>query len=228
MHFFYSEVLFENSFILDGEEAQHAHVLRLKASEKIAIVNGKGVKYLAEVGAIEKKCISGKVIEKIIFPLPSCQLTIALSPTKNIDRYEWFLEKATELGVSSFVPLITFQSERRQLNMDRMKKIILSAMKQSGRAFLPAISEPISFKDYMTSPLLGMKYIAHITGKQINNSNSTIPNNSTFTVLIGPEGDFTEEEISIARNSGFNPISLGDYRLRTETAGVKVAAILGQ
>lgn len=227
MHFFYSEVLFEDRFILDGEEAQHAHVLRIKPKEKIAIVNGKGIKFTAEVNTIEKKGITGKVIEKVIVPRPSLQLTIALSPTKNIDRYEWFIEKATELGVLSFIPLITFQSERRQLNVERMKKIILAAMKQSGRALLPSITEPCSIKDLLSSTNADQKYIAHSSGKPIQDILKSNSLHSNVTVMVGPEGDFTDEELSYAMDKGFVSVSLGEYRLRTETAGLKIAALLG-
>jgi len=228
MHFFYSEVIWDQDFILDGEEAIHANVLRLKPRERIAIVNGKGVKCIGIVHTMEKKAITGKIIEKIDIPSPDRQLCIALSPTKNIDRYEWFIEKATELGGQSFIPLITFQSERRQLNLDRMRKIILASMKQSGRAFLPGISEPIALKDFLVIASSDQKIISHITGKSLIDFSKMIPLKSTWTVLIGPEGDFTENELKLAMNNGFVPVSLGDYRLRTETAGLKIVSILGQ
>jgi len=159
-------------------------------------------------------------------PVPAAQLHIAIAPTKNIERTEWFIEKATEIGVSTITPVICRRSERRELRIDRLEKVLLSAAKQSLHLHLPILNKVTGLQDFLKAnkDSSSKKFIAYCEEHTAHLKNS-FHSGESITVLIGPEGDFTEEEVSMAKEYGFIPVSLGESRLRTETAGVVVAAI---
>src|SRR5690606_7713857 len=149
---------------------------------------------------------------------PIAQLHIAIAPTKSIDRFEWFLEKATEIGISEITPLICFHSERRILKLERLEKVLIAAMKQTLTSYKPTLNQPVEFNDFLSTSS-GNKYIAHCENPKNKLSDVLVPKEPS-TILIGPEGDFSKEEIDAAILNGYKPISLGSRRLRTETAGL--------
>lgn len=207
---------------LNPDESKHCvRVLRLKKGDPIHLVNGKGSVFEALIhDPNPKKCILEIIHEsKPRNPRPY-QLTIAIAPTKNIERFEWFLEKSTEIGIDRIVPLICRHSERKEIKPERLVKILVAAMKQSGQLYLPELTPAQSFAELIKKPFHGDKMIAHCesTGKK-ELKNSVTPGNNVL-ILIGPEGDFDPTEIDQALALGFLPVSLGVSRLRTETAGL--------
>jgi 16S rRNA (uracil1498-N3)-methyltransferase len=223
MNLFYApELSLELTFTLNPDESHHAvRVLRLAAGDPIILVNGRGGWYEATITHPgPKACIVEITKVSSGIGKPPYDLHIALAPTKQIDRYEWFLEKATEIGITDITPLICEHSERKEVKTDRQLRIVIAAMKQSLTAFHPVINEPVSFKNFIKKPISGIKAIAHC---QMGNKlwlNQLINKSLPITILIGPEGDFSNQEIGIAVENGFQPITLGKTRLRTETAGV--------
>ena len=153
-------------------------------------------------------------------PSPNFKLHLAVAPTKMNDRYEWFLEKATEIGIHEITPIICDRSERKVINKERFEKILLSAMKQSNELFLPKLNPAISFKEFVKQKNKGLQLIAHCEETDKKTLKSILQSNTDVTVLIGPEGDFSEKEITLALDQNYVPVSLGNTRLRTETAAV--------
>lgn len=207
---------------LDEEQSGHAvRVLRHKEGDELVIVDGIGNFYDAHiVNAHPKHCSVeiDKVTAEESWPY---FVELAVAPTKNLDRMEWFLEKATEMGINRFVPLKCRFSERKELKTERMKKIAVSAMKQSLKATLPIVEEMVDIKTYLKEDFDGQKFIAHCFKDAPRKLLSKeIKPGAKVRVLIGPEGDFSEEEIQLAIDNGYAPISLGDQRLRTETAAL--------
>lgn len=212
-----------NEAILSEEESHHClQVLRTRDGEIVEITDGKGNLWTAEVQIISKKQFSIDLRTSVVTNASNpavCSLAVAL--TKNIDRIEWMLEKATEIGLNEFYPVITHRTERRQVRMDRLEKIAVSAMKQSERLWKPILHEPVSFEHFIQSALQETKYIAHCEDEKSKNPLSEIYSKGEKSIiLIGPEGDFTENEISTAIDCGFQPVSLGNARLRVETAAL--------
>lgn len=214
-------------FLLSEESSKHAiQVLRMKPGNEICITNGRGSKARALITVANKKHCSVEIFSEEMQVSEKKEITIAMSLLKNASRYEWFLEKATELGINSIIPLISKRTERQHVRIDRLKSIIIAAMLQSQQTWLPELLEPVVFEKLIstTIPYTG-KYIAHcMEGEKqavtsINTKEKTI-------LLIGPEGDFTQEELDMAMINGYQPISLGTNRLRTETAGIVAASIL--
>jgi len=209
------------SFSFDKEESRHIiKVLRKKDSDILFVTNGLGILFKTEIVlASDNKC-TVKILSAAVVPKPRYHLHLAVAPTKMNDRYEWFLEKATEIGISEITPIICDHSERKQIKTDRFDKIILSAMKQSNQYFLPKLNEPIAYKDFLKIKHSRQLFIAHCeeTGKQ--SLKKTLKPNSDVTMLIGPEGDFSKNEIKLAIENDYIPVALGDTRLRTETAAV--------
>lgn len=207
----------------DKEESRHiVKVLRMKEGDKFKITNGKGSFFFAEIiSANAKGCLVKILSAEEQHPLPY-QLHMAVAPTKLNDRYEWFLEKATEIGISEITPIICDHSERKTIKPERYEKILQSAMKQSLKAYLPILNEAISFKDFINSEKdsEGLKCIAHCEESDKKSLKSILLPNKKITILIGPEGDFSVEEIELAKSNGFIPVTLGESRLRTETAAV--------
>jgi 16S rRNA (uracil1498-N3)-methyltransferase len=227
MHVFYASELSGSIHILDAEESRHCiKVLRLKSGDSIKLTDGKGKWYQAVLSETHPRhCILQ--VEEQTFAEPKMRpaLHMAVAPTKNIDRFEWFLEKATECGISEITPLICANSERTVIKPNRLEKILVSAMKQSMRAWLPVLHPPIRFGAFIQQAFPGLTCIAHCAeGTKVSLQQLNGKGENTL-ILIGPEGDFTAGEINQARESGFKEIQLGNYRLRTETAAL--AACLG-
>ncbi len=212
----------DQQFTFDKVESRHiVKVLRKKEGDFLNITNGNGFLFTAKIDiASEKKCTVTitKVIEKNN-PRPY-KLHIGIAPTKNNDRFEWFLEKATEIGIDEITPLICERSERKVLKLDRMQKIIESASKQSLKYHFPVLHEPISFKDFVNKTRHTNSFIAHCENNEKEALHTQLIKASDTTILIGPEGDFSLSEIQIALKKGYLPVHLGESRLRTETAGI--------
>lgn len=224
MAIFYQENIDELK--LSETEAHHAvKVLRKKVGDKIQLVTGKGILVDAEITATDKKNCEYKIIQSTQFEEPTPKIHIAIAPTKNMDRYEWFAEKAVEIGVSEITPILTENSERKKLKLDRLQNILVSGMKQSKNYFLPKLNELTSFPDFIKSVRETQKYIAHCETEESQHLIKLINTNQDILIMIGPEGDFSNNEIQLAVKSGFKECSLGNSRLRTETAGVVACEI---
>ena len=232
MHIFYTPNIESNIFFLDKEESKHCiKVLRLKKGDKIQLINGNGTFCEAQIVTEEPKNCQVKITKTIEnFGKKKYSLHIAISPTKNNSRFEWFLEKATEIGIDEITPLITFHSERKIIKPERLNKVIISAMKQSVKAYIPKLNNAEIFNNFIRKDFLGKKYIAYCEGTNFatNNTNNikNIHLKDLYTkgenvlILIGPEGGFSEKEVDDAEQNNFKRISLGESRLRTETAGI--------
>jgi 16S rRNA (uracil1498-N3)-methyltransferase len=228
MHIFYIPDISGEIIKLDPYESRHAvKVLRLGMGSVIKIVDGKGGLYTARIIDPDNKNCYLKVTESLKdYGKKNFHLHIGIAPTKNIDRFEWFLEKSTEIGIDEITPLLTEHSERKKINHDRLEKIVISAIKQSVKAYLPKINKLTKFNDLINNCDNKKKYIGHCYGEQKPHLKDVIQVNSNYIILIGPEGDFSPEEIQKANKKGFNSISLGSSRLRTETAGVVACHIV--
>lgn len=227
MQLFYTPHLGPESseFEFDTEEASHiVKVLRSKAGDIIETTNGKGYLFKVQIlDANPKHCIA-KVVGSRKEHHKRYHLHLAVAPTKNSSRYEWFLEKATEIGVHEITPILCDRSERRQIKPERLEKILLSAMKQSLRPYLPKLNKAIPFQELVDKPIAGLKCIAHCEDGDKTDLKRWLGADQDVTILIGPEGDFTRDEIQKARENGFHPVSLGDSRMRTETAAIMAVA----
>jgi 16S rRNA (uracil1498-N3)-methyltransferase len=222
MHLFYTPDLHEDTYRLSEEESKHCvRVLRLAEGERLHLIDGKGLFCEAVIiDAHPKACILKVIDKKYHFGKRDYQLTIGVSPTKNIERYEWFLEKATEIGIDGIIPLVSRHSERKEIKPERLEKVMISAIKQSIKAYLPVLYPIQSFKEAIRRPFNGQKFIAHcIENEKVLLRDAVVKGNDVL-ILIGPEGDFSEEEVEMAVREGFIPVSLGDSRLRTETAAL--------
>ena len=209
------------SFVFNKEESKHiVKVLRKKEGDILQVTNGLGYLFNTEIAlASDSKCIV-TIVSFTKQDEPKFQLHLAVAPTKMNERYEWFLEKATEIGIQEITPIICDHSERKIIKTERFQKIIESAMKQSLNYYLPRLNEPILLKDFLKNEISGMKFIAHCEESEKKTLKSLIVPNQNTTILIGPEGDFSVKEIEIALNNKYIPISLGKTRLRTETAAI--------
>ena len=230
MQLFYAPQITLPEYTLAEEESKHAiKVLRLTIGDTLHITDGCGNLYLCQVISDSAKHCTVRVLEsEHEFEKRPYNLTMAVAPTKNIDRYEWFLEKATEIGVDSFVALETEHSERRVIKPERELKVITAAVKQSLKAYHPTLEDMTDFKKFVTREFDGRKFIAHcgeaIVGKKY--LASTLAAGEKSVILIGPEGDFSPEEVRLAVENGFEEITLGTQRLRTETAAVMAVAMV--
>jgi len=209
---------------LPETEAHHClKVLRMQPGDTLWVTDGKGFFYRAEITEIHVKHCRVNLLETI--PQPSLwkgKIEIALAPTKNTDRVEWFAEKATEIGIDKISFLCCRFSERKEMSIERIRKITIAAMKQSEKARLPDLQVMTAFRDFVRQDFDGQKFIAHCyPDKKIPLAQAYRKNENVLT-LIGPEGDFSEEEIGLAKEYGFIPVSLGESRLRTETAALTV------
>ncbi len=222
MHIFYTSGVSGKSYTLDEPESKHcARVLRLVKGDLITLVDGHGGFFTAEItDPNPKRCQVNVIQSEQNFGLAGFQVNIAIAPTKNMERIEWFLEKATEIGVTRITPLLCRFSERKEIKHERLEKVMISAMKQSLKAYLPRLDELTKFSDFIHQPFEGQKFIAHCEDQQRDLLKNRIKPGENYLILIGPEGDFSSEEIELALNAGFHPVSLGNSRLRTETAGV--------
>ncbi len=253
MEVFFSDDICDGRVRLDAEESGHCvRVLRHRPGDEISVIDGRGTLYRCALEIADAKGAEARVLEaKPGFGAHPYHLTMAVCPTKNIDRYEWFVEKSTEIGVDVIAPVIGERSERRILKTDRLKRLALSAAKQSLKAAIPTIAEPQSVRDFLlAAPDDTLKLICYcfddveripITsalqpsetldsagsapGKPVaaRGLSSCLPEAQKVAILIGPEGDFSPEEAALARERGWIPVSLGESRLRTETAAVVAA-----
>lgn len=228
MHLFYSPDISESELKvgqkhqLSPEEASHAiRVLRLKNDDEVVITDGKGHWIQSRILSTTKRdcTIEFSKIEAN-YGKRDFHLHLAVGPTKNIKRFDWFLEKATEMGIDEITPLISFHSERRDVNIQRSNKVITAAMKQSLKAYHPKLNEALALNEFFQNNQESQKYIAHYTGpEQLLLKDIDSPAND-IVILIGPEGDFSNQEVNDAVSLGFIPVSLGNTRLRTETAAL--------
>jgi 16S rRNA (uracil1498-N3)-methyltransferase len=200
-------------------------VLRMQKGEELLLTNGKGQKARGQIiDDNRKRCVVEiSSIESEEQSQPN--VSIAISITKNSSRFEWFLEKATEIGVNSIIPLLCERTAKEKFRYDRMKGILISAMLQSQQAWLPDLKQPTAFADVVKAASEQQKFIAHCLPEQKQQLSSVLTQPSSI-ILIGPEGDFTPKEIEVALQTGFTPVALGNTRLRTETAGMVAAALL--
>lgn len=225
--FFENDIPGDGYFSLSEESSRHiVQVLRMKEGERILITNGKGYTFTCEMVSSNKKKAEVKIIQQSFLMPAKPKITIGISLIKNRTRFEWFVEKATEVGISVIIPLICKRTEGIHFRKERMMSIITSAMIQSRQVWLPELYEPVKMSDVIKTVSCDQKFIAHcleeekkeLRSEEIQSSNSKI-------ILIGPEGEFTEDEIQSALQQNYTPVSLGATRLRTETAGI-VAAVL--
>lgn len=226
MNLFYTQNIQGNMAHFDEEEARHLFVLRKKSGDKLWFTDGNGTRYEGNITLIEKRQCS-VIIEKRIEnhnALPY-QLHVAIAPTKNMDRLEWFLEKATEIGLTELTLLACQNSERDRVRIDRLTGITLSAMKQSLQSYLPKINPLTPCLDFIAKHQNQQKLIAYCNDESLPHIASVISAKTNTTIMIGPEGDFSEKEIAYAKNTDYQGISLGINRLRTETAGLFVTSI---
>ena len=233
--FYIPDAVAGGQVMLDEASARHAvQVLRLQPGNSLMLTNGKGTVHDAVIHTVHKKqCIVHITHTAQIPSRVRRRVGIGISPTKNTSRLEWFLEKATELGVSDIYPLLCHRTVRAHFRHDRMQAICVSAMLQSQQAWLPALHEPMPVQDLianMQSEQAGHyhhRWIAHCSELEKHHLSQVVqPGMHDSLLLIGPEGDFTNEEIVLAENAGFNPVALGSTRLRTETAGLAGASLL--
>ncbi len=213
---------------LSEEEAAHAlRVLRLSIGAELEITDGKGNLYKAVISSIAgKHCY---VEAKEVLPMPkgwNGNIHIAVAPTKNMDRIEWFAEKATEIGLDALTFVNCRFSERKVIKTERVERIVVSAMKQSLKYSKPVVDEMVDFKKFISQERSGEKYIAHCYDGEKNMLKDIHQAGCDATVLIGPEGDFSPEEVKMAMEAGYKPVSLGNSRLRTETAALAACHIL--
>jgi 16S rRNA (uracil1498-N3)-methyltransferase len=227
MHVFYTPDI-DTSLELPEEEAGHCvRVLRLTQGDEITLTDGRGNFYRAEISLCSGKRCQVRILET----MPQERgweghLHIAMAPTKNMDRTEWFVEKATEIGFDEISFLLCRYSERKVLKMDRIDKIIVSAVKQSYKATMPVSHELMPFERFIRQDFKGQKFIAHCYEGEKPLLKDVVKRGEDALVMIGPEGDFSEEEVKMAIEAGFQPISLGRSRLRTETAALVATHIL--
>ena len=222
MHIFYSPDIATGYTFLDESESRHCiNVLRLSKKETIQITDGQGGLYIAEITDVNPRRCGFRIIESIKdYGKKNYAVHIAIAPTKNINRFEWFLEKATEVGVDEITPLQCKRSERKILKMERLERVILSAMKQAGRAFRPKLNQVTPVNQFLNANTTGSGFIAHCEEvKKMSLKDCYLPGKNAL-IMIGPEGDFTPEEIEAAKEKKMQEISLGTGRLRTETAGL--------
>lgn len=221
MNHFYSPSIAEGTFLLPEEEAHHAaSVLRSKAGDRIGILDGKGTSAVAEIVSIDRKKCEVKVITKETFPPErSAHIHIAVGLTKQIDRFEWFVEKAVEIGVDRITPLFTQRTERSKLRTDRLQRVMIAAMKQSQRKWLPQLDEAMSLKELFGTDLPLQRYFGWCEGDH-RSLKELYDRNSDALVVIGPEGDLSPEEAELLIGKQFAAISIGAARLRTETAAI--------
>jgi len=215
----------DKQMVLDEDTSKHiTQVLRMQVDEALLLTDGKGTKAEAVIINDHRKKCEVAITKLETIPAPTPKVAIAISLLKNATRFEWFLEKATEIGVTEIIPLHCARTEKEKFRYDRMKNITISAMLQSQQCWLPVLHEPTDFDKVLQSPNYTTRFIAHCLPEE---KTPLVKNNNSDTmILIGPEGDFTPAEIAAALHKGFQAVSLGNNRLRTETAGMVAAVLL--
>jgi 16S rRNA (uracil1498-N3)-methyltransferase len=226
MHTFFTQNI-SNEVTLSEIESKHAvKVLRLVSGNNVRLIDGKGTEAFGSVSNAHHKHCQIQVESIIQKEKPTHEIAVALAPTKSNDRTEWFLEKAIEIGITHFIPIICENSERKKFNTERWNKVAISAMKQSQRLWLPKISLPIKMDEFVKENICEIRLIAHCEKGDKQELTSYCDNSKDQLIIIGPEGDFSPNEIELALNNSFTPVSLGDNRLRTETAGIVACTIM--
>lgn len=226
--FYQADLTPNNTHFLNEEESRHcAQVLRLKVGDIIHITNGLGSLFTAELLEVNhKKCLISVMQETIQKKNTDYSLHMAIAPTKNMDRMEWFLEKAVEMCIDEITPIICARSERKEIKTERLKKVAISAMKQSLKYHLPQINEAISLTDFLNKTKIDQAFICFGEAPADNNLHAFDIKQHHNLFLIGPEGDFNPKEIDAAKEKGYKPLNLGTSRLRTETAALHVVSIV--
>ncbi|MBT8245235.1 MAG: 16S rRNA (uracil(1498)-N(3))-methyltransferase [Winogradskyella sp.] len=223
MQLFYNPNISENDDIINFEKDESRHiikVLRKSVGDVLHITNGNGWLFTSELISTESKHCTAKIIEKKSHQKRSYNLHLAVAPTKMNDRFEWFLEKATEIGASTITPLLCDHSERKVIKQERFEKILQSAMKQSLQFYMPKLKPLTPFKDFVKQSFNGQKFIAHCEETDKKSLKYQLKPNTDITILVGPEGDFSVKEIEEALENKFIPVTLANTRLRTETAAI--------
>lgn len=224
--FFVDTPITTNVLTLNEETSKHVvQVLRMKTQEKLQLTDGAGNLSTAEIIDEHKKKCTVKIVETQFVERKKQEVCIAISLLKNASRFEWFLEKATEIGVTEIIPLLCERTEKQHFRYDRMKQIVISAMMQSKQVWLPVLHEPTSFNKIVTQSCYDTKLIAHCE-EENKKLISDFRKHASLQILIGPEGDFSRNEILLALDHQFQPVTLGETRLRTETAGVVAATVV--
>lgn len=226
MQLFYAYKIEGDWAYLDEEESGHCtKTLRKKIGDMLSFTDGCGGMYEGKIVDVSKKNCQILILKKNKTETKKIKTHIAIAPTKNIERLEWFLEKATEIGIDEVSLLLCQRSERKQVRLDRLEKIIVSAAKQSLKSHFPKIHDLVKFKDFIAKNKNNHRYIAHCNTDELPHFKNLIAGQEEVLILIGPEGDFSLEEVAWAKEKGFVEVSLGTSRLRTETAGI-VALVL--
>lgn len=222
MHFFYTPDINSDVYTLNEQESRHCvKVLRLKTGDIIYLTDGIGNIFKTEIIDTDAKACKVNIIETFKeYEKRNFKIHIAVAPTKNINRLEWFLEKATEIGIDEITPIICEHSERKILKTERLNKIIISAIKQSLKAYKPILNEAISLNDFLNKDFQEQKFIAYCDIEKPRLLQQEYTKGNDVLILIGPEGDFSKEEFNYVLEKGFSPVSLGNSRLRTETAAL--------
>lgn len=212
---------------LDDVSRRHlVQVLRGKPGDTVILTDGKGARCQGIIAVADKKNCTVTLTETRRLPTPSPVLAIAISFTKNLSRMEWFLEKATEIGIREIHPLVCHRTEKTRYNASRMQKLLVAAMLQSRQAYLPILHEPASFQELAGVSAYPQRFIAHCEPGEKSFFEAELARDKDTLILIGPEGDFTPGEIALAKENGYSAVSLGPNRLRTETAGVVAATLM--
>lgn len=226
MRFFFVPDLSASLITLDEDTSKHiTGVLRMKVGDSLLLTDGKGGKATATIEDDHRKRCTVRVQESRFEQPVTPRITIAISLVKNAARFEWFLEKATEIGVTEIIPLICARTEKEKFRLDRLQNIITSALLQSQQCWMPQLQEPVLLDKVLLDNRDANKYIAHCLPEQ-KTQLAAMPVSPSAIILVGPEGDFTTEEVEAAISQGFQPVALGNTRLRTETAGMVAATIL--
>ena len=222
MQIFYIPDISSPLVTLPEDESKHCiRVLRMTTGETLQLVDGKGTLHSCQiVNPHPKRCEVQIIDTKREFAKRNFRLHIAIAPTKNIDRFEWFPEKATEIGIDEITPILCDHSERKNVNPERLERVVIAAMKQSVKAYLPKLNPLTPFKTIASSNTEEQKLIAYCGDYNEPHAKNVIKESTSTLFLIGPEGDFSPQEVDLARQNGFSTVGLGPSRLRTETAGV--------
>lgn len=223
MQLFYNPEISESTSQISFSKDESKHivkVLRKSVGETLHITNGKGWIFTSEITISDLKNCKALIISKTLQPKKEYKLHLAVAPTKMNDRYEWFLEKATEIGIDTITPIICDHSERKTIKTDRFEKILQSAMKQSLNCYLPKLNKAIIFKDFIKQDFNGQRFIAHCEDSDRKSLKKELKAKQDVNILVGPEGDFSVKEIQMAIQNKFIPVTLGETRLRTETAAI--------
>lgn len=219
MNIFYQENLKSGVCTLSEDESKHcAQVLRMQSGDELLIYDGVGGKHLSVLTKVHKKACEFEVIKTELVAKKPFSIHLAIAPTKNTDRMEWMIEKLCEIGVDAVSFIVTKHSERRTMRMERMERKVISAMKQSGTPWKMVLNEMTNFNEFMHQDTAKTKLLAYL-GTDLAYPSDIVQPNQSVSILIGPEGDFSPQEIEIAIGNGYSPISLGATTLRTETAG---------